>query len=273
LTKWDDAQGESVAGGELPMVLWEDGSWVGDHAILERALRKRLGAAGAMLLDDELLSEAQKEDSEVWRVFIEASLREPLVASWWLDEANGSAMESLLLEGVPWPLTFQALTSLQHYIFQHLQPARGDPVERARHAMAIISNKLGNKQFLLHETRPTSVDSVLFGYLCSMLYVDVPTRSLAKAVATFPSLVQYVNRILESYLKILPSSLIHIPIVDEKLYPDKQAGAARDERIAPKKTIMSYLAEYAMYGAVAAGAAYIGYTVWTQRFGDDQQDM
>lgn len=268
-------QNSGIAGGELPLVLWGDGTWVGDHEVLERALRKRL--AKGSFLDDALLSEEQRDEGDVWRVFVDTSFRESLLASWWLDQKNSAVMEGLLVQGVPWPLNVGALSSLQRYLMSHLHPAKGDPVEGARKSLAMLNRKLGDKLFMLHESKPTSLDSVVFGYLCAALYVDVPSRRLAKLIVQHPALVRYVNRILEDYLHTPVATLVAPPPAPSQeeeeeaerkrksAYPDGQEGEARG------KSLMAVLTEYTMMGVVALGAVYIGYVVWTQQQHQQQQ--
>ncbi|KAF2022010.1 hypothetical protein BU24DRAFT_470965 [Aaosphaeria arxii CBS 175.79] len=80
------------------------------------------------------------------------------------------------------------------------------PIYAARFKLDALSNELleplsellGNKEYLLGNGKPSSLDCLTFGYLALMLYPSVPQAWLKEAVVTrFPRIHDYVTRLRE----------------------------------------------------------------------------
>ncbi|KAF2273720.1 uncharacterized protein EI97DRAFT_452230 [Westerdykella ornata] len=85
-----------------------------------------------------------------------------------------------------------------------VQGLLGSPIYAARIRLDTLANELlepvsdllGSKQYLLAGDKPSSLDSVAFGYLALMFYPSVPQAWLKEAMQRqFPRLVAYIERI------------------------------------------------------------------------------
>lgn len=66
-------------------------------------------------------------------------------------------------------------------------------------ALTAISTRLGEGKKFFYGDSPTVLDAVVFGYLASVMYTPLPVSKLRVQIAKFKNLVDFVQRISETY--------------------------------------------------------------------------
>ena len=65
-----------------------------------------------------------------------------------------------------------------------------------------VSNVLGDNEFVMGGTGPTTIDCTLFGFMCMVLYLSQPERAYTKAILKenkFQNLVRHTELMKERY--------------------------------------------------------------------------
>lgn len=66
-------------------------------------------------------------------------------------------------------------------------------------ALTALSTRLGDGKKFFYGDKPTVLDAVVYGYLASVMYTPLPVSKLRAQVAKFRNLVDFAQRITETY--------------------------------------------------------------------------
>lgn len=66
-------------------------------------------------------------------------------------------------------------------------------------ALTALSTRLGERRKFFHGDKPTVLDAVVYGYLASVMYTPLPVSKLRRQIAKFKNLVDFAQRITETY--------------------------------------------------------------------------
>lgn len=66
-------------------------------------------------------------------------------------------------------------------------------------ALTALSTRLGEGKKFFYGEKPTVLDAVVYGYLASVMYTPLPASKLRRQIAKFKNLVDFAQRITETY--------------------------------------------------------------------------
>ncbi|KAI8321833.1 hypothetical protein GQ54DRAFT_238038, partial [Martensiomyces pterosporus] len=170
---------------------------------------------------NEALDEEQKAQSVAYISLIQDSLSDALLFSWYLVSENfADAIRPRLARLFGLPFSLLIPTQLRDYAQQRLEAHGGllrskipriyllakegfkrhadksaHPVyEVANKCLDVLSSKLGSKDYFFGE-RPTTLDTVAYGYLSLILYPELPQATLKSIITSkYPNLVSFCDR-------------------------------------------------------------------------------
>ena len=117
------------------------------------------------------------------------------------DEHFWKVTYSQLKKTIPWPFNRLIARKLRHEVLLSLYHIPGEKqeklntwaVNKTRSAYQAISERLGNSDWILNTTGPTSLDCLFFGHLCEAKFEPI----LYQILSEFSSLEEYFLRTLQ----------------------------------------------------------------------------
>lgn len=183
--------------GKFPWIE-DDGVRLGDSGLIVEHLKRTRGDS----LDAHLAPREHATGHAVRRM-LEEHFYWAIIQMRWFDERNWPRLRSIFLEALPRPahpmvgriaLAMMKRTMHAHGIGRHSP----DEIAAAGRAdLDCVAVHLGDRPFLLGD-RPTSYDAVVYGFLSSVLDVDMDTPLLVHA-RTHANLVAYCDRVKTRY--------------------------------------------------------------------------
>lgn len=148
---------------------------------------------------DARLTAAQRAESIAYTALIEERLAVALLFSWWEEEANyEAAVRPTLAATLPMPLCYYLPWTLRRRAHSQLARRRCcNPTIAYAHgeaALEALATRLDGRQYF-HGSSPSGVDASAFAYLTAVLRCPLPEDRLRRKLQTYPSLVDYCERI------------------------------------------------------------------------------
>jgi len=194
-------------GRKLPcLCLAENETVVGNKAIINHLNLKHFNA-------DTWLDEESINYSIVLKALIEDKLKPSVYATLWLDSSNYTdVIRPVFARNCRYPINFTESKKMHDQIDEflsvskHLTEENDEAVKlkliskEGVEVVKVISEFLGNKDFLFG-TQPCSVDALLFSCLAPLVKIPLSSGLVHNEVRKEQNLCQYVDRILQKYLK------------------------------------------------------------------------
>ncbi len=258
--------------GELPVLRTPRVSLC-NHRDLSRGLQRFVLPEGTRHCDEKM-DEKQKHDMTAYDELCHGALNRLLMRTWWLMHRNRElVIEPRVLGHMPWIVRGRTGHAFVRYLANNLHARRPlmmearDVRRRERPGrkflflffncfkiFACLDSKLGDQLYLFGDS-PTSIDAAAFGYLCAMLYTQLPDPILSVLLQeSFPRLVHYVQRILSDYLGVNVKSLT---------LPRERNDVRVHESFISRATYIPGLANGLFRVVLAVGFGYIFYQAWT----------
>ncbi len=180
---------------------------------------------GQILADSELIFERLEADADyplsgflteeqkAEAVFIDTALSERLfwviIFLRWKDDENFAHIKRSIEKGIPYPMKWIVPKMIRRYIVKGLymqgmgRHSRQEVIALGSKLIDKLAVALGDKQYMLDNTRPSWLDASMFGFLVNVIFAH-GKNELKDYTRTHQNLFEYIVRLWEKYYPEMP---------------------------------------------------------------------